>query len=212
MTGQHCGEQRWFRDGCGDATEALDKLIEAGKEATDLKTVGGTMSFTTIPFDMIRRCEKIRWPDLLWAFENGYIVVRDFVKFAGYTLNSKSDDLQMTLTNFGDGDMYEAEAIARRLASLDASEPLKEIWLFLILKWLYEHPTEFENPLEEVEKIYADFDYPVSIEEFVRYMPAVGDYDPAAHDANQNQRRLYSKWNEYLERESVKYEDSPDII
>jgi hypothetical protein len=44
-------------------------------------------------------------------------------------------------------------------------------WLYLQIKAAYLQRAKFKDPLEVVEEIYADFDYPPSISHLVRYMP-----------------------------------------
>lgn len=43
--------------------------------------------------------------------------------------------------------------------------------MYILLHWVFEHKEYYEDPLREVEFIYADFDFPKSIVNFVRYMP-----------------------------------------
>ena len=56
------------------------------------------------------------------------------------------------------------------------------------------------DPLESIEIIYADFDYPAEIESFVRYMPVNDEYDPWAHSDAENEQRLLTHWKDYLLR------------
>lgn len=76
----------------------------------------------------------------------------------------------------------------------------KAKWLYLQLAWLFENRLTIDDPLGEVEKIYADFDYPEDVASFVRYMPASDEYDPSMHSADENLLRLMTKWEGYLER------------
>src|SRR5579871_4862333 len=43
--------------------------------------------------------------------------------------------------------------------------------------------------LEKIAEVYADFNYPFDMEDFIYYMPAK-DYDPAQHTFEENQDRL----------------------
>ncbi len=94
------------------------------------------------------------------------------------------------------------EKMATRLAVLDGNLTEDEIstrWLVALLADLYAKREVVADPLGEVEKIYADFDYPESVESFVRYMPATGGYDPAAHSHEQNVARLVENWKAFLD-------------
>ena len=55
------------------------------------------------------------------------------------------------------------------------------------------------DPLGLVEQVYADFDYPDFMAEFVRYMPPVG-YDPRFLTDAENHDLLISKWDLFLSK------------
>jgi hypothetical protein len=94
------------------------------------------------------------------------------------------------------------ESMNELVDQLSASEPaslesdIREQWLYLALAWVYEHRTEFADPLRTVERIYADFAYPERIARFVRYMPMEG---PDLGSREANERRLFDYWKEYLD-------------
>ncbi|GGY20439.1 DUF2247 family protein [Paludibacterium paludis] len=60
----------------------------------------------------------------------------------------------------------------------------------------------------EVETIYAEFDYPSEIENFVRYMPVTDGYEPSLHSKAENEKRLFENWKKYLD--AVRYEVGAD--
>lgn len=73
---------------------------------------------------------------------------------------------------------------------------IRDKWLYLILKWLFERRNDIENVLEIVEEIYEVFDYPDCIVSFVRYMPSeAGDLG----SLKLNRERLFENWAHYLE-------------
>lgn len=74
-------------------------------------------------------------------------------------------------------------------------EEIKEKWLYLILKWLYKNRSKYEDPLEIVEELYEEFEYPENMKAFVRYMPSdSGDLG----SLELNRERLYKNWKKYL--------------
>lgn len=79
---------------------------------------------------------------------------------------------------------------------------IRDKWLYLTLAWIYEHRDEYSDPLQAVENVYADFDYPSQIAGFVRYMPMKGA-DLGSKAANE--RRLYDRWEEFLEEYNTSY-------
>jgi hypothetical protein len=54
--------------------------------------------------------------------------------------------------------------------------------------------------LERIAEVYAYFDYPSDMEEFVYYMPAK-NYDPSKHSLEENEQRLIVLFNLFLEKE-----------
>jgi hypothetical protein len=77
-------------------------------------------------------------------------------------------------------------------------------WLYVVLKRLYEERDQFPDPLGLVEEIYAAFDYPEEMEDFVRWMPAK---QPVA-DERSGLARIEQNWRSYLERTATALQES----
>jgi hypothetical protein len=62
----------------------------------------------------------------------------------------------------------------------------------------YQRRHDLADPLGVVEQIYADFDYPESVDRFVRYMPLQAGDEPG-------EPALLERWRAFLiaERESL---------
>lgn len=94
--------------------------------------------------------------------------------------------------------------VAMQFAALDDGfneEDVSRKWLVASLANLYANRHLTEDPLGEVERIYADFDYPESMKSFVRYMPVAGEYNPDKHSHEQNVERLFENWRRFLASE-----------
>ena len=95
-----------------------------------------------------------------------------------------------------------ADPMAELVDQLATEEPLvpegdiRGQWLYLTLAWVYENRAEIADPLRMVEEVYADFDYPERIAQFVRYMPMEG---PDLGSLEANERRLFDRWKAYLD-------------
>lgn len=83
-----------------------------------------------------------------------------------------------------------------------SGDDLRSRWLFVALTWLYEHRNDLLDPLQEVEILYADLDYPPEIAHFVRYMPMVG---PDLGSQAACEARLFDYWRDYLCRQRELY-------
>lgn len=140
----------------------------------------------------------LSWKDILWGYENNYLIWSDVVKYAQKLMHSDNrDERIIRLSLINKSTLFKLKPTLECLASsMEGYSP--EIWLYIILNDLFHRKHEFEDPLGEVEKIYADFDYPEEIESFVRYMPPADGYIPAEHSHEENISRLYSNWEKYL--------------
>jgi hypothetical protein len=126
--------------------------------------------------------------------------------------NPDTYPLEDDLAHLGKDDTWRAFELSEKLANLEPAQDEGEIktkWLFLALAWLFEHRDEYDDPLEMVEAIYAQFDYPHEIEQFVRYIPtAESVYDAGAHSHEENISRLFTLWREYIDGARLRYSSS----
>ena len=91
--------------------------------------------------------------------------------------------------------------LSRVLANTEpvvSEEILRQKWLYLILRWLFENREQFSDPLAMVEDIFCDFGHPLEIAKFIRYMPVTDNYDPRQHSKAENEERMFNHWREYL--------------
>lgn len=87
--------------------------------------------------------------------------------------------------------------------NIKSDNDYREKWLFIKLHEISQSNLSNKEILNRIETIYADFNYPREIENFVAYMPPQDNYNPAAHSKEENEIRLISLWKKYLsERES----------
>jgi hypothetical protein len=106
------------------------------------------------------------------------------------------DDTVLELAGLSTGD--DARQYLAALAAREPDQSLHDIrsqWLCITLSWLYAHRDEYDDPLREVEKVYADFDYPEDMKRFVRYMP-MEEVDLGSRELNE--ARLYHKWSDFV--------------
>ena len=155
-----------------------------------------------VPYQFIQpNAPTLDWCDLLWGYEHGLIGWSDVVDFAKDRVTDQYDEDVNELAGVGKEADFRVGELLRILAARQGNhdeEKSRRIWLKHVLGWLFYSKDKYADPLAEVETIYADFDYPIEIEGFVRYMPVTDGYDASAHSAEENQQRLYSKWQQYL--------------
>ena len=160
-----------------------------------------------IGYEGIRK-SALTWQGLRWGLAQGYISRADILRYASDRLKEDSSDLEYELYQCKPEHTYRVDGILAELARHEDSpeltnpdpgstDPRHALWLYLLLKHVYEHRKNFDDPLGEIEILYADFGYPEDVTPFVRYMSPT-DYDPSTYTRQENIDRLYALWEAYL--------------
>ena len=161
------------------------------------KLLGGLL---TVPIEFLRQNVKPTWPELVWAYEMAILGWKNLTDVAEAEVESGRDDVSMVeLAGVGRSDSWRAIEIAQDIAARCGAvnqESCQRKWLHLLLKCLYERRDQFSDPLQIVEQLYADFDYPEEIAGFVRWMPARESVSGEAEGL----QRIEKEWKAYLER------------
>lgn len=138
------------------------------------------------------------WQEIAFALNNKIVNAEDVIRYAVFILdeNILGFEIVLEITSLNaDEDVF---SFVETLAQLEEKQELEEIkdkWLYLILKWLYENRIRIADVLKIVEELYELFDYPQSIVSFVRYMPSgAGDLG----SLELNRQRLFNNWKGYL--------------
>lgn len=171
------------------------------------------MYFPPVPFVYMYGQEFIFWKDVLWAYQVG-LVNQDFVVGLAdkHLISGSYCDLELDLAL-----MDNVRDIEESLISLASEEDCglitmdsKSKWIFVAIKWIFENRECVQDPLGEVERVYADFDYPGELEGLVRYMPCSDGYRPEDHSSAENQERLYHLWGAYVKNTELALQVSND--
>jgi hypothetical protein len=159
-----------------------------------------------IPLSFIKGLTHLSWAEAAWGYHNQYVGWSDVVDMACDCLAENEDEsIVVELAGLSKSEASEAGQLLDKLAAkaIDGDEKARKAkWLYLSLAWLFENRASSPDPLEAVEELYSDFDYPEDVAQFVRYMPVTDGYDPSAHSNEENHSRLLSKWRSYLEVKS----------
>lgn len=152
-----------------------------------------------IPLHFIEaKLGKPTWRDAVFGLENQLLDPNAVVRLAAERLDLPDPPAALVDLAVADSGAPVLEDV-RQLAEQEDGEDdaaSSRRWLYLVLAWLFEHRDELPDPLQSVEVVYAEFDYPEEVAEFVRYMPTDG---PDLGDRDKNEARLVSKWERYLE-------------
>ncbi|SFS54861.1 hypothetical protein SAMN04488601_1011568 [Paenibacillus sp. 453mf] len=157
-----------------------------------------------LPYEYVDKLTNLTWNDVSFAIENGFMSRISAIEHAFEIIskepNPSKDVIDLTWLKDDKGVLYYLDRI---ISSTERDyNGSKKKFLYLILSWLYEHKTQYSDPLGMVEVIYADFDYPTEISEFVRYMPS---QKPISDLYEENIAQLFREWKSYLTHEEDKY-------
>ncbi|RKA27975.1 hypothetical protein DYZ85_00757 [Listeria monocytogenes] len=82
------------------------------------------------------------------------------------------------------------------------TDTVKDKYLYVLLKLVWENENNYADPLEVIEYIYADLDYPSEIEHLVRYMPMK---HKNMGSIELNVAEMYKDWETFLIKKSKIY-------
>lgn len=149
-------------------------------------------------FELIKNIVPLNWDDISWGYHKQLLGWKDVVDYANnIVINGSDNEYIFELSMINHSNLSELNDLLAKLGNplinYDNSK-----WLYILLLQLFNNRNNIADALGEVEKIYEEFDYPEEIKSFVRYMPASDNYDPSKHTLEENKRRLYFHWEQYL--------------
>lgn len=164
-----------------------------------------------IPYEYFIKLVCLNWYDILFAVKNGFLPLQAVVE---YSVEKIKDDETCTKEILDLACITKEELIdcrdliyqnLRKLAeqvSEKAKSTVSDKILYVLLSWVFDHRNLYEDPLEIVEFIYDDFNFPKSISSFIKYMP-IGESKIGSSDLSIE--RLFRNWEDYLRNEKDKY-------
>jgi len=162
-----------------------------------------------LPLEFVTNKTVLSWQDIHFGFSKGLLGWKDVVELATKAIgsgNTMPEIIDLALVT-----KERVSEIPRLLDGTSAKLPsegnaLKK-WFYLSLAWLYEHESEYADPLGEVEDISAEFGFPEESHEMLKFMPAQGGYQPTLHSTAENLARLRDRWRGFVEEHSTTYKD-----
>ena len=161
------------------------------------------METVSIPYQFIRERLVLTWTDVAWGFQNGWLQADAVVTYAVEKLaeGDEADAAEVELAGLMPAELARVPALLDEVVKSKGADysTAKANWLYLVLAWVFENRNDSDDPLGLVEEIYADFNYPSEIRNFVRYMPPEDGYEAKAHAHKENLNRLFREWESYLD-------------
>ncbi len=157
-----------------------------------------------MPYEYVSSLISLNWYDILFAVEQKFLSPTAATEHAILELEKKDNPKQtvIDLACLEKGDPIHPFIDELGASSEQNKKEAQEKFLFVLLNWVYEHKEIYSDQLGAVEIIYADFDYPQIISNFVRYMPSE---QPLLGTQEENIKRLYNNWSSFLDTQKAKY-------
>ncbi|MFV5370803.1 DUF2247 family protein [Acinetobacter pittii] len=167
------------------------------------------MKLFPIPADFINEKVTLSWCDIKWGYENNLLTSEIPIKKAENSLlTGNYTKAELGLSFLIPSESNDITPFINELCpnfKEDEYAITNQKWLYVILSWLWINRASFEDPLDEVERIYTDFDYPAEINNFIKYMPPTDGYNPSLYSYAENINRLMKNWENYLQQSALKY-------
>lgn len=78
----------------------------------------------------------------------------------------------------------------------------KRKWRFCLLSYLkMKYQDNFEELLNKVAEVYADFNYPEDMENFINYLEPKDGFNPSQYSKKENIMRLINLFNDFMNKE-----------
>ena len=155
-------------------------------------------TLSCLSYEFVAKKIFLTWNDISFGITHKIFSPISAIKHAKVKINKQGhySNVLCELASLEKGD--DIHLCLDKLIEAEGEKSIKIIkakWLYIVLYWIYEHKSDYKDPLALVEEVYADFDYPQEITNFVRYMPLDGiDYG----DVGTNEEQLIKKWEIYL--------------
>ncbi len=131
------------------------------------------MNTLTLPSTFIIKHQNLSWDDLGFALQNEIVSGKTIVDYAMMKVSSSKytdDDFELAACNPDDTHLV-TDKLRFLLSDTNDIEKTTKKWLYLCLLYLYKNKVNFDDPLQVIESIYSDFNYPEEIKHLIRYMP-----------------------------------------
>lgn len=170
----------------------------------------------TLSYNYISNLINVTWSDILYGIQEGYLPDDSAIEYAVAVVESES---QPTETVWELASLFKGESIypyidwlSKEIDKQDDSVT-KDKFLYILLNWIYENQElysalinkDYPNPLYAVETIYNNFGFPKSISHLIYYNPM---NEPSLGSIELNTKRLYKRWEDYLNAQRIKYYSS----
>ncbi len=135
---------------------------------------------------------RVGWKDLAWAATNHWLDSKSLGELAdGLAGDDENVRVAVAGASLDDDGL---KAVFHREARGDETpeQTVRERWMRLAVKWLYEHRETFDDPWAVIEKIWEAFGHAASLNGLIRWMPTPPGEEPG-------EEGMLERWRAYVE-------------
>ena len=160
-------------------------------------------------FDKIKM--PIDWAIVYYGINNEILSIDIAQEFACRKLEHgeqmSEEEFELTWNSKNRLDVLELiEKILDIQGNVDESiEKAKDKIRIAIIIYLRDAEKDTTRLLKQIDIIYADFGYPIDMENFISYMPNNDEYIPSNHTFEDNRNYILSKLDDFIDKKIEKY-------
>ena len=152
--------------------------------------------------DITKHFESLNFEAIYWGIKNDIIDTNAAIEYAdAYAIANTDECSQSVIEILLSEDITKEEMLMllKKASGLKVLQSETKCMFILRILILSELQNKSSNELLlKLEKVYADFDYPSDMNDFIYDMPPEDGYDPSAHSDKENEARLINKFNEFI--------------
>lgn len=162
-----------------------------------------SMAFT---YKYVTSLVSLNWNDLLFAIENNFLPYQTAIEHALVEMH-KNESPSMEVMELACILQSEAKfpydicQLVNKLANSQKTDNYfdsREKFLYVSLNWVYEHKNDYCNPIEVVDILCDDINYPDEIKNLISFMPTT---ESETNSLDSTTERLFDKLFRYLEKQ-----------
>lgn len=151
---------------------------------------------------------RITWNDVYFGIKNGFLNLDCVRDYALRCIELNEDVFQEVIDlAWPNKDELSVIEIIKKILDKEQNfnvEKASMKWQYCIIKHLESKNLKPEELHSKLNELYADFNYPEDMEEFISYMPTKDGYNPTEHSKDENNKRILQKVADFLEKKNKK--------
>ncbi|KJR46897.1 hypothetical protein UF75_2698 [Desulfosporosinus sp. I2] len=148
----------------------------------------------------------LNWNDILFAIENNFLAHQTAIEHGLEAVqkneNVPEEVLELAFMLQGEAKLpYDVYQLVNKLATShnpDNASDSREKFLYVSLNWVYEHKDDYCNPIEVVDILCDEINYPDEVKNLISFMPTS---ESETNSSDSTTERLLGRLLRYLENQ-----------